>query len=146
MQLMSDGFIHCDPHEGNLLGLPDGRRAPRPRLHSSHISHTSHTSHPCLAPTPPTRLALLDFGLMAQMRTDHQEAMAHGVVNILGENYEALEQALEATHAHRAVHARTVPRTRAAHTRRAHAPCTTRSAPCAVHHAPCTMPPPCAPE
>ena len=21
MQLMSDGFIHCDPHEGNLLGL-----------------------------------------------------------------------------------------------------------------------------
>ena len=27
MQLMSDGFIHCDPHEGNLLGLPDGRVA-----------------------------------------------------------------------------------------------------------------------
>ena len=24
MQLMSDGFIHCDPHEGNLLGLADG--------------------------------------------------------------------------------------------------------------------------
>ena len=69
MQLMSDGFIHCDPHEGNLLGLPDGR------------------------------VALLDFGLMAQMRTDHQEAMAHGVVNILGENYEALEQVLEGTHA-----------------------------------------------
>ena len=62
MQLMSDGFIHCDPHEGNLLGLDDGR------------------------------VALLDFGLMAQMRTDHQEAMAHGVVNILAENYEALEQ------------------------------------------------------
>ena len=30
MQLMTAGFIHCDPHEGNLLGLPDGRRAPRP--------------------------------------------------------------------------------------------------------------------
>ena len=42
MQLMSSGFVHCDPHEGNLLGLPDGR------------------------------VALLDFGLMAQMRTDHQ--------------------------------------------------------------------------
>ena len=27
MQLMSDGFIHCDPHEGNLLGLDDGRVA-----------------------------------------------------------------------------------------------------------------------
>ena len=53
MQLMSDGFIHCDPHEGNLLGLPDGR------------------------------VALLDFGLMAQMRRDHQEAMASGVLNIM---------------------------------------------------------------
>ena len=62
MQLMTDGFIHCDPHEGNLLSLPDGR------------------------------VALLDFGLMAQMRVDHQEAMAHGVLNIMGENYEALER------------------------------------------------------
>merc|ERR1719387_3003337 len=61
MQLMTDGFIHCDPHEGNLLSLPDGR------------------------------VALLDFGLMAQMQTDHQEAMAHGVLNIMSENYEALE-------------------------------------------------------
>ena len=83
MQLMSDGFIHCDPHEGNLLGLPDGR------------------------------VALLDFGLMAQMRTEHQEAMAHGVVNILGENYDALEQVLEGMHA---------PCTRHAHAM--HAPCT----------------------
>ena len=66
MQLMSEGFIHCDPHEGNLLGLDDGR------------------------------VALLDFGLMAQMRTDHQEAMAHGVVNIIAENFEALEQAAAA--------------------------------------------------
>ena len=62
MQLMSDGFIHCDPHEGNLLGLPDGR------------------------------VALLDFGLMAQMRRDHQEAMASGVLNIMAENYGALEE------------------------------------------------------
>jgi len=62
MQLMTDGFIHCDPHEGNLLALPDGR------------------------------VALLDFGLMAQMRTDHQEAMAHGVLNIIAENYLALEE------------------------------------------------------
>ena len=23
MQLMSSGFVHCDPHEGNLLGLAD---------------------------------------------------------------------------------------------------------------------------
>lgn len=61
MQLMTDGFIHCDPHEGNLLALPNGT------------------------------VALLDFGLMAQMREDHQEAMAHGVLNIMSENYEALE-------------------------------------------------------
>ena len=89
MQLMSDGFIHCDPHEGNLLGLPDGR------------------------------VALLDFGLMAQMRTDHQEAMAHGVVNILGENYEALEQVLEGTHAP-CICAMHAPCTR--HARATHAP------------------------
>ena len=60
MQLMTHGFIHCDPHEGNLLALRDGR------------------------------VALIDFGLMAQMRLDHMEAMAHGVLNIMGENYEAL--------------------------------------------------------
>ena len=29
---------------------------------------------------------------MAQMRTDHQEAMAHGVLNIIAENYPALEE------------------------------------------------------
>jgi len=62
MMLMTEGFIHCDPHEGNLLSLPDGR------------------------------VALLDFGLMAQMRSDHQEAMAHGVINIMSENYGALEE------------------------------------------------------
>jgi len=62
MQLMTDGFIHCDPHEGNLIALPDGR------------------------------VALIDFGLMAQMRTDHQEAMAHGIINIMSENYDALER------------------------------------------------------
>ena len=56
MQLMTDGFIHCDPHEGNLLALPDGR------------------------------VALLDFGLMASMQTNHQEAMAHGVLNIMAES------------------------------------------------------------
>ena len=38
MQLMTSGFIHCDPHEGNLLRTTDGR------------------------------VALLDFGLMAQVR------------------------------------------------------------------------------
>jgi len=32
---------------------------------------------------------------MAQMRTDHQEAMAHGVLNIMSENYEALEEVIE---------------------------------------------------
>lgn len=35
-------------------------------------------------------MALIDFGLMAQMRRDHQEAMASGVLNIMAENYGAL--------------------------------------------------------
>lgn len=60
MQLMTSGFIHCDPHEGNLIALPDGR------------------------------VALIDFGLMAQMDRGHQEAMASGVLNIMAQNYEAL--------------------------------------------------------
>ena len=44
MQLMTRGLVHCDPHEGNLLAMPDGR------------------------------MALLDFGMMAQMRADHVAA------------------------------------------------------------------------
>ena len=58
MQLMSDGFIHCDPHEGNLLGLPDGRRAPRPLGFTPPMPPISpippipptHASHPHLPP------------------------------------------------------------------------------------------------
>ena len=46
MQLMTAGFIHCDPHEGNLLALKDGTG----------------------------RVALLDFGLMAQMRLESDRA------------------------------------------------------------------------
>ena len=68
-------------------------------------------------------MALLDFGLMAQMRTDHQEAMAHGVVNILGENYEALEQvSSEGTHAPCTRHARTMHTPCTHHARATHAP------------------------
>lgn len=60
MQLMTEGFIHCDPHEGNWLVLPDDR------------------------------IALLDFGLVAQMDRTHQESMAAGVLNVMAENYDAL--------------------------------------------------------
>lgn len=64
MQLMGEGFVHCDPHEGNWLGLADGR------------------------------VALLDFGLMAQMQMNHQEAMAHFAIHLVGSNYGALEEVL----------------------------------------------------
>ena len=60
MQLMTDGYLHCDPHEGNLLYLNE------------------------------THTGLIDFGLMATMRSDHQEAMASGILNIMAGNYEAL--------------------------------------------------------
>lgn len=36
------------------------------------------------------KVALLDFGLVAQMDLEHQEAMASGVLNIMAQNYEAL--------------------------------------------------------
>jgi predicted unusual protein kinase regulating ubiquinone biosynthesis (AarF/ABC1/UbiB family) len=42
MQLMSKGFIHCDPHEGNLLALPDG------------YASTLHPTPYALRPTPYT--------------------------------------------------------------------------------------------
>lgn len=60
LQLMDAGFLHCDPHEGNMMLLDDGR------------------------------LGLLDFGLVAQMTPVHQESMASAILNLLAGDYKAL--------------------------------------------------------
>lgn len=60
LQLMDNGFVHCDPHEGNMMLLDDGR------------------------------LGLIDFGLVAQMTTIHQESMASAILNLVTGDYAAL--------------------------------------------------------
>ncbi|CAK0802705.1 unnamed protein product, partial [Prorocentrum cordatum] len=65
LQLMGAGFVHCDPHEGNMMLLDDGR------------------------------LGLIDFGLMAQMTPVHQESMASAILNLLSGDYRALERCFE---------------------------------------------------
>lgn len=60
LQLMDAGFVHCDPHEGNMMLLDDGR------------------------------LGLIDFGLVAQMTAVHQESMASAILSLLAEDYQAL--------------------------------------------------------
>lgn len=60
LQLMDAGFLHCDPHEGNMMLLDDGR------------------------------LGLIDFGLVSQMTQVHQESMASAILNLLAGDYKAL--------------------------------------------------------
>eukprot|EP00439_Symbiodinium_sp_Y106_P033219 s4935_g3.t7 len=60
LQLMDAGFVHCDPHEGNMMLLEDGR------------------------------LGLIDFGLVAQMTAVHQESMASAILSLLAEDYKGL--------------------------------------------------------
>eukprot|EP00933_Yihiella_yeosuensis_P056144 TRINITY_DN55188_c0_g1_i1.p1 TRINITY_DN55188_c0_g1~~TRINITY_DN55188_c0_g1_i1.p1 ORF type:complete len:393 (+),score=56.85 TRINITY_DN55188_c0_g1_i1:56-1180(+) len=60
LQLMDAGFVHCDPHEGNMMLLDDGR------------------------------LGLIDFGLVTQMTEVHQESMASGILNLVAKDYRSL--------------------------------------------------------
>ena len=50
MQLMSDGFIHCDPHEGNLLGLQPVTLTPTPTLTLTPTTHPNQAT--CSASNP----------------------------------------------------------------------------------------------
>ena len=98
---MDAGFVHCDPHEGNMrlgkyveftfVGFGDSlglsfRDIPRMLLDDG-------------------RLGLIDFGLVAQMtavhqalgtsshggpRTRVQESMASAILSLLAEDYQAL--------------------------------------------------------
>lgn len=59
-QLVYTGFVHADPHEGNLMLLNDGR------------------------------LCFLDFGLMSEVAPDIMEGFAKGIQNVLSEDWEGL--------------------------------------------------------
>ena len=65
--LVLTGFVHADPHEGNLMLADDGR------------------------------LVFLDFGLMSAVDDDIMEAFARGIQAALAEDYVALAQAFKDT-------------------------------------------------
>ena len=65
--LVLTGFVHADPHEGNIMLGDDGR------------------------------LVFLDFGLMSTVEPDIMEAFARGIQAALGEDYVALAQAFKDT-------------------------------------------------
>lgn len=59
-QLLDTGFLHCDPHGGNLLRSPDGK------------------------------LAYLDFGLVATIPPTVRDALVCSVLHLVERNYAAL--------------------------------------------------------
>ncbi|GAB4818789.1 hypothetical protein N2152v2_005835 [Parachlorella kessleri] len=61
-QLLDTGFFHADPHPGNLIRTPDGR------------------------------LAILDFGLMAQVSDDVKYGMIEAISHLIHRDYEAIVQ------------------------------------------------------
>eukprot|EP00308_Calcidiscus_leptoporus_P011741 CAMPEP_0119354846 /NCGR_PEP_ID=MMETSP1334-20130426/3823_1 /TAXON_ID=127549 /ORGANISM="Calcidiscus leptoporus, Strain RCC1130" /LENGTH=770 /DNA_ID=CAMNT_0007368533 /DNA_START=44 /DNA_END=2356 /DNA_ORIENTATION=- len=65
--LVLTGFVHADPHEGNLMLANDGQ------------------------------LVFLDFGLMSSVEPDIMEAFARGIQAALAEDYTSLAQAFKDT-------------------------------------------------
>eukprot|EP00741_Cyanophora_paradoxa_P017859 tig00021035_g17248.t1 len=58
-QLLQHGFLHCDPHPGNLLATPDGR------------------------------LAYLDFGMMSVVPPEQRHGLISATVHLVNEDYPA---------------------------------------------------------
>jgi len=65
--LVLTGYVHADPHEGNLMLADDGR------------------------------IVFLDFGLMSTVKDDIMEAFATGIQACLSEDWQALAQAFKDT-------------------------------------------------
>jgi len=65
--LVLTGFVHADPHEGNIMLEDDGR------------------------------LVFLDFGLMSSVEPDIMEAFARGIQGALAEDYVSLAKAFQDT-------------------------------------------------
>lgn len=59
-QLLRTGFVHVDPHEGNMMFTDDGE------------------------------LCYIDFGLMARVAPQNMEAFASGVCHMLAGKYDKL--------------------------------------------------------
>ena len=63
VQLLQEGFFHADPHPGNLIRPHDQSRA---------------------------RLAMIDFGLVAQVERPDMDRMVSGIVHLANKDYAAL--------------------------------------------------------
>ena len=61
-QLLDTGFFHADPHPGNMIRTPDGR------------------------------LAILDFGLMAEIDNEIKYGMVEAISHLIHRDYEAIVQ------------------------------------------------------
>ena len=59
-QLLDTGFFHADPHPGNMIRTPDGR------------------------------LAILDFGLMAEIDNEIKYGMIEAISHLIHRDYEAI--------------------------------------------------------
>lgn len=57
MQLLETGFLHADPHPGNLIRREDGT------------------------------LAILDFGLMEQVNDNDREGMLNAIIHLANRDY-----------------------------------------------------------
>lgn len=66
VQLLGEGFMHCDPHPGNMLLIDESMRAERGKL------------------------ALLDFGLMAELGAREREGMVSALIHTANRDYKAL--------------------------------------------------------
>eukprot|EP00903_Cladosiphon_okamuranus_P007787 g7536.t1 len=66
VQLLGEGFMHCDPHPGNMLLVDESSRGERGRL------------------------ALLDYGLMAELGSKEREGMVSALIHTANRDYKSL--------------------------------------------------------
>uniref|UniRef100_A0A0G4HXJ7 Protein kinase domain-containing protein n=1 Tax=Chromera velia CCMP2878 TaxID=1169474 RepID=A0A0G4HXJ7_9ALVE len=67
-QLLSLGFFHADPHPGNILLLDEPRK----------VGDTE------------TRMALIDFGLVASIKQEDIDTMVSSIIHLANRDYESL--------------------------------------------------------
>ncbi|CAM9689764.1 unnamed protein product [Scytosiphon promiscuus] len=72
VQLLGEGFMHCDPHPGNMLLIDESMREERGRL------------------------ALLDYGLMAELGAREREGMVSALIHTANRDYKSLIEDLVA--------------------------------------------------
>jgi predicted unusual protein kinase regulating ubiquinone biosynthesis (AarF/ABC1/UbiB family) len=70
-QLLQIGFFHSDPHPGNMMKINPDFLAKRPDING-------------------TRIALLDFGLIAQVQQKDMDTMVSAIIHLANRDYASL--------------------------------------------------------